>query len=102
MPKGLYRGGIYYGIEEISYIRISFSRGISIPFARGQIDGYFDGDLPDNFFPTLRLYIAFIAISSIPWAIPFDDREIKTMLDIAKCSNEDFNGFKSCIPVWYR
>ncbi len=47
------------------------------PFARGMVDGYFDGSVPSEFWRLLALYTSCNTISSIPWAIPFGDGEVK-------------------------
>ncbi|WP_343770880.1 aminoglycoside phosphotransferase family protein [Clostridium malenominatum] len=82
--------------------RCVFSCRVSIPFVIGQIHGYFDCNVPDEFFRLMALYIATNTISSIPWAIPFGEVEIKYMMDNAKKVFEWYDGFKTYIPLWYR
>lgn len=82
--------------------RCVFSCRVSIPFVIGQIHGYFDFNVPDEFFRLMALYIATNTISSIPWAIPFGESEIKYMMDNAKKVFEWYDGFKTYIPLWYR
>ena len=53
-------------------------------FAAGMVDGYFDGSVPMEFWRLLALYISSNTLSSIPWAIPFGDDEIKKFLDQAE------------------
>ncbi len=53
-------------------------------FATGMVDGYFGGDVPMEFWRLLALYISSNMLSSIPWAIPFGEGEIKTMLNQAR------------------
>lgn len=82
--------------------RIIFSLRKSIPFVIGQIHGYFNDNVPDEFFRLVALYIAVNTISSIPWAIPFGEKEIEFMSDNAKSIYECYNGFKTHIPTWYK
>jgi aminoglycoside phosphotransferase (APT) family kinase protein len=43
------------------FVKVSFfSRYISVPFSRGQIDGYHQGDLPPTFWALLNLYVAML------------------------------------------
>ncbi len=81
--------------------RCVFSWSISVPFTVGQIHGYFDDSIPDEFFRLMALYIATNTISSIPWAIPFGEEDVKTMLNNAKNVIETYNHFETYIPSWY-
>ena len=82
--------------------RCVFSWKVSIPFTVGQIHGYFNNNVPDKFFSLMKLYIAVNTISSIPWALPFGDVEVRFMLNNAKEVFEFYNDFKTDIPVWYK
>lgn len=81
--------------------RCVFSWSISVPFTVGQIHGYFNDLIPDDFFRLMALYIATNTISSIPWAIPFGEEDVKTMLDNAKKVIDTYNHFETYIPSWY-
>lgn len=82
--------------------RCTFSWKVSVPFIVGQIHGYFNDAVPDEFFRLMALYFALNTISSIPWAIPFGESEIEYMLSNAKAVFEYYNGFKTYIPTWYK
>ena len=79
-----------------------FSRHVSIPFAKGQIDGYFNYQPPDLFFRLMALYTAIDAHFSIVWAIPFGEKEIEGSLERSEMNYEDYQGFETHIPVWYK
>ena len=81
--------------------RIVWSAQASPAFASGIIDGYFDGSVPPEFWALLVLYIGSNTLSSVPWAIPFGEREINTMLNQAKHILEWYDGMKRIIPSWY-
>ena len=49
-------------------------------FASGMLNGYFDGDVPPEFWKLLALYISSNTLSSIPWAIPLGQGEVEVML----------------------
>lgn len=70
-------------------------------FASGIVDGYFDGDVPILFWRLLALYIGSNMLSSIPWAIPFGQREIDTMLNQAKDVLAWYDHMKNVVPTWY-
>ena len=71
-------------------------------FARGMVEGYFDGDVPEEFWRLLALYIANNTLSSLPWAIPFGQEEIDVMLKQGSDVLRWYDGMRDPIPVWYR
>ncbi len=74
-------------------------------FATGLVDGYFGVDantpVPMEFWRLLALYISSNMLSSIPWAIPFGDTEITTMMNQAKDVLFWYDGMKNPVPTWY-
>ena len=76
--------------------------GVENPaFATGQIDGYFENDIPDMFWRLLAFYLAGSAITSIVWAKYFApdcmEEIIKLNTDIVRW----YDGMKNRIPAWY-
>ena len=71
-------------------------------FASGNVDGYFDGDVPYKFWELLALYIGSNTLSSIPWSIPFGDTEINTMMNQARDVLDWYENFTNVVPKWYR
>lgn len=82
--------------------RIVWCAKLSPGFASGRIDGYFGSELPASFFPLMALYIAVNALSSVPWALPFGDGEVRTMLGQIDDILEFYDDFRSLVPRWYR
>lgn len=70
-------------------------------FATGLVDGYFDGDVPAEFWRLLALYICSNTLSSLPWAIPFGEAEIQVMRKQAAQILEWYDGMKRIVPSWY-
>ena len=70
-------------------------------FAKGIVDGYFDCNIPEDFWKLLALYISSNTLSSVPWAIPFGDGEIKVMLDQAKDVLGWYDNMTEIVPSWY-
>ena len=71
-------------------------------FARGMVDGYFDGEVPMEFWKLLALYISSNTLSSLPWAIPFGETEIQIMRTQAAQILEWYDSMNNVIPSWYR
>jgi len=81
--------------------RIPFCARKSPAFASGRIDGYFNSNVPDDFFKLMTLYICVNTISSIPWAINYGHDEVNTMLNIANQIMLWHDNMKVYIPSWY-
>ena len=85
--------------------RIVWCAGVSPVFATGLVDGYFGVDektaVPMEFWRLLALYISSNMLSSVPWAIPFGEGEITTMLNQARDVLAWYNHMKNPIPTWY-
>ena len=82
--------------------RIVWCAQASPAFAAGTVDGYFDCKPPIEFWKLIALYICSNTLSSIPWAIPFGEKEITVMLDQAKEVLEWYDNMTDPIPAWYK
>ncbi|MGG7078405.1 aminoglycoside phosphotransferase family protein [Clostridium sardiniense] len=89
------------GYEEFYKVQF-FDIEVSIPFAIGQIDGYFNNEPPLKFWDILSVYVTHSSLTAINWAEAFGEDEINGMK--LRCINafKDFNNFKSIIPNWYK
>lgn len=81
--------------------RIVWCAQASPAFASGQLDGYFGGTPPMDFFRLLAFYIASNTLGSIRWAIPFGDAEIAVMMEQAANVLAWYDGMKTVVPGWY-
>lgn len=70
-------------------------------FASGIIDGYFDNEVPMEFWKLLALYICSNILSSIPWAISYGGSEVQTMLNQAEDVLNWYDNMRNPIPTWY-
>ena len=82
--------------------RIVWCAQASPLFASGMINGYFDNEVPIEFWKLLALYISSNMLSSIPWAIPFGESEVNTMLHQAKDVLSWYDNMQSPVPAWYK
>ena len=71
-------------------------------FASGMVDGYFNGEVPMDFWKLLALYICSNTLSSLPWAISFGEGEIQVMRKQAAQVLEWYDGMRDVVPSWYR
>ncbi|MRN56288.1 aminoglycoside phosphotransferase family protein [Paenibacillus monticola] len=87
-------------VEEFYKLQ-AFDRERSVPFARGRIHGYFDGEPPKEFWARLALYVAYSSLFSIVWAIPYGAADIEGMRERCEVALADYGGFKRVVPGWY-
>jgi aminoglycoside phosphotransferase (APT) family kinase protein len=90
-----------YGDPWEEFNRIVWCAQTAPAFASGMVDGYFDGEVPMEFWELLALYICSNTLSSLPWAIPFGEEEIRVMLKQGADVLQWYDGMKNVIPSWY-
>lgn len=70
-------------------------------FARGMVDGYFDGQVPMEFWRLLAFYICSNTLSSVPWAVPYGQAQVDIMLEQAFEVLGWYDNMKNPVPTWY-
>ena len=81
--------------------RIVWSAQASPRFASGTVDGYFGGNVPEAFWRLLALYICSNTLGSLPWAVPFGEREIAVMREQVRQVLSWYDDMKKTVPSWY-
>ena len=72
-------------------------------YARGMVDGYFDGEeIPDLFWHLMRLYLSQNMISSVVWARDLSDRDLEIAIENAQLVLDWYDDLKEVVPNWYR
>lgn len=90
-----------YGDPWEEFNRIVWCAQRSPLFASGMVNGYFDGEVPLDFWKLLALYISSNTLSSVYWAIPFGQDEVDKMLKQAREVLEWYDNMCNVIPTWY-
>ena len=90
-----------YGDPWEEFNRIVWCAQKAPVFASGMVNGYFENDVPLEFFKLLALYISSNTLSSLYWAIPFGQSEVETMLKQADEILSWYNNMRDVIPTWY-
>lgn len=76
--------------------------GVEWPFfASGQIDGYFDGEIPKEFWKLLAFYLSASAITSIVWAKYFAPGRLHSILQLNREILRWFDNMNCAVPTWY-
>lgn len=81
--------------------RIIWDVRVGAEFARGLLDGYFSGQVPEEFWPILRLYQCQNMISSLPWAVGFGAEEIRIAIENAERVLGWYDDLREVVPNWY-
>jgi aminoglycoside phosphotransferase (APT) family kinase protein len=81
--------------------RIVWSASVSPHFATGQLNGYFNGRPPEEFFKLMAFYISSNMLSSVPWAVAFGEEEVNVMKNQAKEVQRWYDGMNNHVPAWY-
>jgi len=83
-----------------------FTRHISIPFARGQVDGYCCGSVTSDFWSRYSLYCAMSIIPDLVWSGRYSRQtgsdELEHSINRVQAIIRDHLGFSRIIPKWYR
>ena len=100
-----------------------FSREISVPFANGQLQGYFAGDFhaasqhqqpgkkyasgdfpgeqpPEHFWETYAVYVAMTVIASVVWTLQMTPEQMDSMMERLYLVMEDHKQFTLAKPAW--
>lgn len=77
--------------------------GIEYPaFAAGQIDGYFNHQVPEEFWRILALYLTTSAITSIVWAKYFAPDRLDSIVELNMNIVNCYDKMNNIIPAWYK
>lgn len=75
---------------------------VSEYFETGIINGYFNNNVPSDFFPILKVYAAENLVSFLPWAAKIGGENLQTAYKINKAIMEWYDNFDLTIPTWYK
>ncbi|WNG12120.1 phosphotransferase [Streptococcus suis] len=81
--------------------RLIFTADLSPAFARGQVDVYFDGAIPEEFWKLMALYVTVNSLGALSWAEQVDSEQIPLMKLQAQKISEWYEYFNHHLPKWY-
>ena len=81
--------------------RIIWDVRVGAEYATGMVDGYFDGQIPEEFWRLMRLYQCQNMISSLPWAAGFGEEEIRIARENAELVLRWYDDLREVVPSWY-
>lgn len=79
-----------------------FSKEVSVPFSVGQIKGYYNGDIPENFWTLYSIYVAMTIISSVVWTLKAIPDQLDEMIERLYSVLEDHKYFDQLEPHWFK
>ena len=90
-----------YGDPWEEFNRLVWSVQASHEFATGIVDGYFNKKVPEEFWKLLALYMSLNALSSLAWAIPYGEEEVKIMINQLNEILDWYDDIRKYVPKWY-
>lgn len=81
--------------------RLIFTADLSPAFARGQVDSYFEGVIPEEFWRLLALYLTVNSLGALSWAKQVDPLQIPLMKEQADAVWTWYQGYSRLQPSWY-
>jgi aminoglycoside phosphotransferase (APT) family kinase protein len=81
---------------------LTFSKAASIPFTRGQLNGYFQDGIPKLFWKKVKVYLAYNAMYSVLWAEQYGESEIQYMLSRKEIIYFEYDYFRKEKPDWVK
>ncbi|TKH01891.1 aminoglycoside phosphotransferase family protein [Peribacillus simplex] len=79
-----------------------FQRELSVPFSIGQIEGYFGGSVPEDFWMLYSIYTGMVIFSSVVWSLRFAPDYLDAMITRLYVVLEDHKNFELLKPTWYQ
>ncbi|MDQ0225974.1 aminoglycoside phosphotransferase family protein [Metabacillus niabensis] len=79
-----------------------FSKGVSIPFTKGIIDGYNEGQpIKQSFWKLYTFYSAVHIVSAMVWSLRISKEQYELILEYSLDVIKDHEEFNRIIPIWY-
>lgn len=90
-------GDPYYEFIKVE----AFTIECSVAFSCGQIIGYFNGEIPTEFWNALKEYCAYSSLFGIVWAVPFGRKDVDGMIRRYNNFMYHFDNMTRQIPTWF-
>ncbi|WP_430748747.1 aminoglycoside phosphotransferase family protein [Bacillus cereus] len=95
--------GYDWGDPIHDFVKIAlFARDISSPYSIGQIEGYFNGRIPEEFWNLYAVYVGMTVFSSVVWTLLAAPHMLDDMLERLTIVLEDHNNFELSKPIWFQ
>ena len=91
-----------YGDPWEEFNRIVWTAQSSPEFATGMVNGYFEGEIPAEFWPLIAYYICSNSLGSLPWAISYGQGEVDTMIRQQEEILSWYDNMTKVVPNWYK
>lgn len=96
-------GNFDYGDPYFDFVKLAiFQRKESVDFAIGQLYGYFDNQVPEEFWTYYSIYCAMNLFSSIVWSVKFAPEQLEEMIERLELNIADHEYFEKMCPDWFK
>lgn len=91
-----------YGDPYFDFVKLGlFTRNKSIDFAVGQVMGYFENNIPDDFWLLYSIYCGMTVFSSIVWSLRVFPSGFANMIEKLNTLVDDHDCFEQTVPKWF-
>ncbi|MCL2775346.1 MAG: phosphotransferase [Oscillospiraceae bacterium] len=90
-----------YGDPWEEFKSITWNAQLSASFATGQVNGYFEGEPPLEFFKLLAFYISGGSLAHVLGAVTWGQHEIDVALNLASNVLKWYDNMNNPVPTWY-
>ena len=95
-------GNFDWGDPIHDFVKVAlFQREESVPFSIGQIEGYFDNQIPEDFWMLYSIYSGMVIFSSVVWSLRFAPEQFGEMEERIYVLLEDHKNFEILKPTWF-
>jgi len=91
-----------YGDPWKEFSKIINTAHNSTHFAMGQVDSYFDGQIPDEFWALLKLYSCYQGLEAVVWSAPLKHESLTNWLVMICEKVAAWYSDGTEIPTWYQ
>lgn len=95
--------GFDWGDPLHDFVKVAlFQREISESFSIGQIQGYYENNIPQDFWMLYSIYVAMTIFSTVVWSLRVSPEQLDKMIERISIVLEDHKNFELLIPTWYK
>ena len=91
-----------YGDPWEEFNRITWTVQKSPLLAAGMINGYFDNNIPAEFWQLMALYLCSKALYALPWSLAYGEEETEIMVNQSLDIYDWYSGMTETVPSWYK
>lgn len=91
-----------WGDPYFDFVKVGlFSSEVSVPFCKGQLNGYFGEAIPEDFWRIYSIYMAMTIYSAVVWTVKSTPHQLDEMMARVYRILAEHEYFEKVTPSWY-